>query len=458
MAEATDAEERAGRAEGRPGERPAFDPSRLQGALRRPSVKKHVGAIHLAGRLTFLQRKLSNVLLTNAYDALRTQRTHSIDARTLMMMVGYNSNDVDGLKGALKGLVETVIEWDLLSPDGAQEWGVSSLLAQARLKGGVCEYAYAPALAEKLADPEVFALINLDIQRRFASGHALALYENCYRFVRVRSTGWWPLETFRKLRGVGGSDYYGTFKHLNAKIIKPAVAEVNRTSNIQLTPELRKMGRAVTDIRFLIRENPQATALDLGGDDLAAGRVMARLVGQGIAERLALGWIAELGPEEVARRLDYVASRKGVRSPAAYLSAAMARDFGPSDMAPGKAAPAPAPDGEAGAGAAAGASEGAGAGWRAREAEARAEEAARRIGRARDAERLARIAAAAAARSPTQRDADRRLFASTLEDEGDRVAFERMGWECRLLAARMAAFWEEMAPGSISGGEAGSEG
>ena len=433
-------------------EKPGFDPSRLQGALRRPSVKKHVGAIHLAGRLTFLQRKLSNVLLTNAYDALRTQRTHSIDARTLMMMVGYNSNDVDGLKAALKGLVETVIEWDLLSPDGAQEWGVSSLLAQAKLKGGVCEYAYAPALAEKLADPEVFALINLDIQRRFASGHALALYENCYRFVRVRSTGWWPLETFRKLMGVGDSAYYETFKHLNAKIIKPAVAEVNRTSNIFLTPELMKKGRAVTDIRFLIAENPQATALDLGGDDLAAGRVLARLKGQGIAERLALGWIAELGPEEVARRLDYVASRKGVRSPAAYLSAAMARGFGPSEIAPGEAEAAPAPDPDAAP------DPGAGAGWRAREAEARAADEARRIERARDAERLARIAAAAAARSPTQRDADRRLFASTLEDEGDRVAFERMGWECRLLAARMAAFWEEMAPGSISGGEAGSEG
>ena len=407
-----------------------FDPSRLQGALRRPSVKKHVGAIHLAGKLTFLQRKLSNVLLTNAYDALRTQRTHTIDARTLMMMVGYNSNDVDGLKGALKGLVETVIEWDLLSPDGAQEWGVSSLLAQARLKGGVCEYAYAPALAEKLADPEVFALINLDIQRRFASGHALALYENCYRFVRVRSTGWWPLDTFRKLMGVGDSAYYETFKHLNAKIIKPAVAEVNRTSNIHLTPELIKKGRAVTDIRFLIAENRQATALDLGDDDLAAGRVLARLRAAGIAERLALQWIGELGPEEVARRMDYVAARKGVRSPAAYLSAAMAREFGPTEIAPKEAAPPATPVPRAAESA--------------REGERRAAEAARRREQDETARKLAQVRAAVAARSPTQRDADRRLFLGTLEDETDRVAFQRLGWECRLLAAPMHAFWTEM--------------
>ena len=59
------------------------------------------------------------------------------------------------------------------------------------------------------------------------SGHALALYENCYRFVRTGSTGWWPLDLFRRLMGVDDSVYYETFKHLNAKIIKPAVAEVN---------------------------------------------------------------------------------------------------------------------------------------------------------------------------------------------------------------------------------------
>lgn len=90
-------------------------------------------------------------------------------------MIGYNSNDMDTLKASLRGLAETVSEWDMLGEDGEQEWGVSALLAYAKLKGGVCEYAYSPALAAKLNDPKVFALINLNIQRRFTSGHALAL-------------------------------------------------------------------------------------------------------------------------------------------------------------------------------------------------------------------------------------------------------------------------------------------
>ncbi|CAN0602210.1 unnamed protein product, partial [Ectocarpus sp. 12 AP-2014] len=62
----------------------------LSGALRRESVKKNVAAIHVSGKLTLLQRKLSNVLLLNAYDTLTTRATHRIDAKTLAMMIGYN--------------------------------------------------------------------------------------------------------------------------------------------------------------------------------------------------------------------------------------------------------------------------------------------------------------------------------------------------------------------------------
>lgn len=294
----------------------------LAGALRRGAVKKHVAAIHVSGKLTLLQRKLSNVLLLNAYDTLTSSTRHQIDARTLCLMIGYNSNDMDTLKQSLRGLAETVAEWDMLDERGQQEWGVSSLLSFARLRGGVCEYAYSPALAEKLHDPKVFALINLNIQRRFTSGHALALYENCYRFVRTGSTGWWPIELFRRLMGVDGSTYYETFKHLNAKIIKPAVAEVNRTSNIVLTPETKKTTRAVTDIRFLIAENPQLAILDIDdGEGARHGPVYARLRALGVSDRLARQWLAAHGEDQVLAKLAYVEGKDGLRSKIGYLTA-----------------------------------------------------------------------------------------------------------------------------------------
>ncbi len=373
----------------------------LTGALRRDAVKKNVAAIHVSGKLTLLQRKLSNVLLLNAYDTLIHDTKHRIDARTLCAMIGYNSNDMETLKASLRGLVETLAEWDMLDENGQQEWGVSSLLAYAKLKGGICEYAYSAALAEKLHDPKVFALINLHIQRQFTSGHALALYENCFRFVRTGSTGWWPLPLFRRLMGVEDSPYYETFKHLNAKIIKPAVAEVNKTSDIIVTPEFRRMGRSVTDLRFLISENPQLGMMNIDdGQGIRATPIYQRLKGQGVSDRLARQWIAEHGADHLTEKLEYLRGRDDVKSPARYLQASLAEK---------PAAPTPP-----------------------------SSDRARKLARVRDV---------VATRSPTQRDADKRLFQSRLSDQATRLDFENHGWMSALNASAIFAFWEDLRPG-----------
>lgn len=385
----------------------------LTGSLKRGAVKKHVAAIHVSGKLTLLQRKLSNVLLLNAYDTLTRQQSFQMNARTLCMMVGYNSNDFDTLKQSLRGLAETVAEWDMLDGAGRQEWGVSSLLSYAKLKDGVCEYAYSPALAEKLSDPAVFALINLNIQRRFTSGHALALYENCYRFHRTGSTGWWSLETFRRLMGVADSEYYESYKHLNAKIIKPAVAEVNASSNIVITPEVRKRGRAVCDIRFSIASNPQLSILDLDdGEGFRRAPVYDRLRSLGVSDRLARQWIAQHGEDLVQEKLDYVAGQGGVKSPERYLAAALRDGYG--DVVKPAAKPAtPQIKGRAA--------------------------------------RLLRVRELASARTPTQRDADKRLFALGLDQDRLRADFERHGWMSPLNAEAIFAFWQELIPDAFEG-------
>jgi Initiator Replication protein len=411
-----------------------IDHRKLTGSLRRESVKKNVAAIHVSGKLTLLQRKLSNVLLLNAYDTLISQPKHQIDARTLCLMIGYNSNDTDTLRAALRGLAETVAEWDMLDDKGKQEWGVSSLLSYAKLKAGVCEYAYSPALAEKLHDPKVFALINLNIQRRFTSGHGLALYENCYRFVRTGSTGWWPINTFRRLMGVDDSVYYESFKHLNAKIIKPAVDEVNRTSNIDVVPEFQKRGRAVTEVRFLIRENRQLAMFDIDdGDAVRVGPVYLRLLGQGVSDRLARQWIQEHGEAVVAAKLDYVSGQPNVRSPVGYLRAVLK---GPAE------APVPPPSEQAIV---------ASQRYRETQTQQKAAEEARFAARDERHRRRTIVEATAQLRNPTQRDSDRQLFMSRLTDDLDREDFRKHGWASALNASAIFAFWEELSPDLFAG-------
>ncbi|WP_281973902.1 replication initiation protein [Ruegeria faecimaris] len=410
-----------------------IDMDHLSGALRRETVKKNVAAIHISGKLTLLQRKLSNVLLLNAYDALTSAQTHTIDARTLAMMVGYNSNDFDTLRTSLRALAETVAEWDMLDEQGRQEWGVSSLLSFAKLKNGVCEYAYSPALAQKLYDPKIYALINVQIQRNFSSGHGLALYENCYRFVRIGSTGWWALDVFRKLMGVDGSDYYTSFKHLNAKIIKPAVAEVNKSSDILIEPEFQKKGRTVTDIRFRIKGNPQKAMFEIDDSDGARNmQVYTKLRDQGVSDRLARQWISEHGEDYVAQKLDYVRQKGGVKSTLGYLSAALRDDYQPPEPEqPAKPSPEALEEAQA------------------RQAQvavedkAYAERVAEREERAR---KLSIVEELVSRRNPTQRDADKRLFLAGLDNDLDREHFRAHAWRSGLNATAIFEFWQELEP------------
>ena len=310
-------------------------------ALRGRPLKKHVAAIHTDGHLSLLQRKLSNVLLLNAYDALMTQAEHEIDEKTLCVMLGYDSNDRKPLKSALKALASVHAEWNILGDNQEEvEWGVSSLLSHAVLSKGRCRYGYSPALAEKLYNPAIYASINMSVQRKFRSGYALALYENCYRFKNVGSTGWWPVKTFRRLLGVADSDYYSQFKHLNAKIIKPTVAEINKVSDITITPEFRRKGRSVADVRFLIAPNAQMPLIDMNDDGAIKGTtVYARLKAAGISHRLAESWIRAHGEAYVAAKLDMVdakAKSGSVTSISGYLTSAIRDDYQPANAGVGE--------------------------------------------------------------------------------------------------------------------------
>jgi hypothetical protein len=215
-----------------------------------------VAAIHIAGKLSLLQRKLYNVLLFNSYDNLLNEERHEIKIRELCELVGFDSNNHQVLKDTLVSLAKIQVTWNILDDDGDDVWGVSSMIAEAVIRKGVCSYAYAPSLREKLYNPAVYARINLSVMGRFGSSYALALYENTARFRQVGSTGWHEVPVWRQVLGVQEEEYR-QFKELNKKVLKPAVAEINATSDILLEMEFQRERQRIHAIRFRIRDNPQ---------------------------------------------------------------------------------------------------------------------------------------------------------------------------------------------------------
>jgi len=135
--------------------------------------------------------------------------------------------------------------------------------------------------------------------------------------------------------------------------------------------------------------------------------VYARLVGQGVSDRLARQWIDEHGEDYVSAKLDYVSGRTDVQNPIKYLSAAMRDGYGDED------APKAAPPTSA------------------------------------RAKRLTIVRDLVAKRSPTQRDADKRLFLARMTDDTARADFEKHGWMSAQCADAIFAFWGDLMPGAF---------
>lgn len=316
------------------------------------NLKKHIAAIHINNKLTLTQRKASNVLLYNAYESLMTARVHRIRVKDLAEAIGFNTHNLDPLKEALKTLARTVLEWNILDEQGRQEeWGATTLLAQAVIKGGYCVYAYSPELCEKLYRPEIYALLNLSIQRKFSSSYALALYENCLRYRRVGTTGWIGLDILKRLLGIGETDsYYQDFRKFNDKVIKPAVRQVNDTSDLVLTIEYRRDQRKITAVRFLVSDNPQMllfgqhqsvnevteepTVIDQPEDRLERlEHLREKLVDFGLSARQIRTVLALHKPEYLEENIavaerDMAAGK--VNNLPAYLVAALRQDYRPA--------------------------------------------------------------------------------------------------------------------------------
>jgi len=229
-------------------------------AEREVVFKKHIGAIHINNRLSFLQRKMSNVLLANAIDELKTVAVHEISLSEISKSVGYDSKDTKLLRNHLRTLATTAIEWNLLDNNDSEEWGIASTISGAKIINGTVFYSYSEILKEKLCDPAMYAKLSLSVQRNFNSGYALALYENCVRYKAIKHTGWWDILLFRKLMGVKEHEYKD-IRDFKKRVINRAIAEINDCSDIYIEPEYRREKRKIAGIRFLIQENKQ-THLD----------------------------------------------------------------------------------------------------------------------------------------------------------------------------------------------------
>lgn len=198
--------------------------------------------------------------MSRAYDDLPNQEEHTIRLGELMRALSISSKNYGRLKEILETLATTAVRWNVLGKDNQEEWGVTTLLAQAKIKRGLCTYAYSPEMRRRLHNPRIYAKINLSMQNRFTSKHALALYEMFVDYFDVQrkygETPFIPVDTFRQLMGFDDGEY-SEFKLLNRWVIKEPLEEINEKSDLFVEAEYKRDGRRISAIKFHIRPNPK---------------------------------------------------------------------------------------------------------------------------------------------------------------------------------------------------------
>ncbi len=309
--------------------------------LKKKEVKKHVATIQCTNNFSLLQRKISNALLFHAYLNLKTVEEHHITVKQLCHSIGYNGNNHLVIKQALKGLIATVIEWDVLDTNtGKEDWTASSILASVHIKGSDCYYAYSPPMRELLYSPSMYAKINLVVQSKFKSNYGLALYENCIRYQGLPHTKWFELKIFKKLMGVP-EDTYQIFRDFKRRVLEKALEEVNAYSDLFVQPEIERAGHKVISIRFKlsVREKKKWIGVSLieqsGGEerDQIFEELTQKLTNQFFLEKeKSTALLKTHGAEYIKDKIKFVEASKAytngsVNNLSGYLLDAIKKDY-----------------------------------------------------------------------------------------------------------------------------------
>lgn len=326
--------------------------------LARYEVVKHIGAIHMSSNISLLARKVSNVLLRNAWVNLLDKDIHTISIQELADAVGFDSKNVEFLKEALASLVTTAVTWNILGRDKKNAWGMTAIIGSVQIVEGtgVCEYSYPYHLRKLLRNPNIFARLNLLIQRQFDSKYSLALWEYATGEIALSGnmdsnevcvTEWIALEAIRDLLGAH-NHAYDDYKIFNRAVLKPAIVEINRVSNIVITDtEARRENRKITALRFIIApKEAYQLPLDLEVPALLDNKPTAilpptvndekanlvhRMIEVGVDEKAARSIIRAYGTERITENLEWavaqIESGRDIKRPGAFIVAAIRNDY-----------------------------------------------------------------------------------------------------------------------------------
>ena len=293
---------------------------------------KHLAAVHNSAAFTMVQRKICNVFLENASKNI-TQEEHEISVSDVMEAIGWKdeSHVNEAFKDNLRGLTRTQIEWNILDRDKKNKWVTSTFLTHIAIKSGRIYYSYSKALIETFAKPNIYARLNLDIQKKLKNKYALILWEFIWgdlssKKVDKVQTDWVDYGRLLHLMSLTETSYVKRFSLFKDRILMPALTEINDKGDITVRYDERKSGKRLTHLKF-IGEKKCTKPIQLEEDNSS---MIQKLQGIGLADRPAKKLLEFYSNEEIESAIAFFnqyKKKKELDNPVAFFYKALEKGW-----------------------------------------------------------------------------------------------------------------------------------
>lgn len=312
-----------------------------------------IGLRVVSGRLTLLNRKVFNVLMYHAQrirklgqdapiDTPAAQKYFWVPLSVLARNASYDSRDMQFLREQIaemqdiKLLLETDRQWTserlIASVTFVNPKGLHSRSGQVWVG-----FAFPPEVHESVMQPETYTRLSIHYQGLLKSGTALALYELCRRYAtnpsKLTSTysveHWYGLLTGNPMPEK--PEDLPEYKYFKRDVLKNAIAEVNRITDIEVELIEHKLGRRVQQLQFRVEFKPD-TQNETRAPFTIDLSLLEKLMALGMTQQEASNVIGEYPDEKITQALAVVAARLNsangapVNSKVAYLRWALKSD------------------------------------------------------------------------------------------------------------------------------------
>jgi hypothetical protein len=217
-----------------------------------------------SSKITVLARKAYNVLLFIAQEQGLEHEVFRAPLQRILRGIDFNSNAKEIVKQHLRSMVSTTVEWQSPTAGEGEAWNVAGLLAHAKIYkqsgDNWVEWSFAPNIKHELLEPQRFARLRLDVISQLRRHCSVVLYEICARYRDVGLTARQPWQWWRPvLTGHVDTDesLKQEFRFFKRDVLKPAIAEVNAVTDLEVELIEHKSGRFISEIQFKTAKKQQ---------------------------------------------------------------------------------------------------------------------------------------------------------------------------------------------------------